>query len=56
MINYYCVVADKCLCVLGDALDPYTRRGVLEARHGHCDFLLQLHFNIVIVGNANNLF
>ena len=28
MLNYCYVVADECLCVIGDAVNPYTRRSV----------------------------
>jgi len=28
MLNYDCVVAGECLCVLGDAMNPYTCRMV----------------------------
>jgi hypothetical protein len=38
MLDYVCVVADESLCVIGDVLYPYTRRGVLPTPHGHYGF------------------
>jgi hypothetical protein len=35
MLNYGYVVAGENLCVLGDGDNPYTRRVVFAALHGH---------------------
>ena len=38
MLNYGCVVVGESLCVLGDVVNPYTRRVVLATPHGHYGF------------------
>jgi hypothetical protein len=56
MLNCGCVVAGGSLCVLGDATNPYTRRGCLETPHGRYVFLLQRYINMIAYENANLYF
>ena len=49
-------MAGESLCVLGDACNPYTRRGVRLHLTVATIFYLRVHLNIHSVIGANNLF